>query len=102
MKIIENTCGKVCPLVGGLKSQNDKLVLEGICLRESLELISGFAAELLRDIEELENDLEDQIDANDSLSATCNALRGQKDVSDRRIAKARQALFGIVEGGECC
>ncbi len=69
MKIIENTCGKVCPVVKGLE---DKIAVLEAQLRRSSEMN------------------ERQFDQINRL------VEGKKD-SERRIAKARQALFGVLD-----
>ncbi len=69
MKIIENTCGKVCPVVKNLKDQI--AVLEAKLERAEKMNVRQF----------------DQI----------NRLTEGKEEGDRRIAKARQALFGILD-----
>lgn len=69
MKIIEKTCGTVCPVVKGLKDQI--AVLEAQLERAEKMNVRQF----------------DQI----------NRLNEGKKENERRIAKARQALFGILD-----
>jgi len=64
MKIIENTCGLVCPVVSELKSQIDDLKAE-----------------------------------NAGLNLRINRLVSSKRESEKRIAKIRQAAFGVVDWG---
>ena len=64
MKIIENTCGLVCPVVAELKSQIDDLKAE-----------------------------------NAGLNLRINRLVSSKRESEKRIAKIRQAAFGVVDWG---
>jgi len=57
MKIIENTCGKVCPVVADLKAENALLTKQ------------------------------------------VAALRNKCAENEKRLAKIRQAAFGIVDWG---
>ncbi len=90
MKIIENTCGKICPVVGQLRDSNDLLI-------ERIE-------QLLRDREALAADLLQFASEVDILNSQVAALRAKNAENECRIAKGRQALFGICDlnGGTCC
>ena len=68
-KIIERTCGKACPVVKGLKDQIAVKDHEIACLK--------------LDLKQAQHNI--------------NVLAASKRENERRMAKARQALFGIVD-----
>ena len=90
MKIIEKTCGKICPIVGQLRRNNDLLVER---VEQLIEDRQALAADLLQFAAEV-----------DILTSQVEALRAKNAENDCRIAKGRQALFGICDlnGGTCC
>ncbi len=91
MKIIEKTCAKVCPVVGQLRHNND--------------LLAERVEQLLKDREALAADLLQFAAEVDVLTSQVAALRAKNAENECRIAKGRQALFGICDlngGGTCC
>ena len=90
MKIIEKTCAKVCPVVGQLRTNNELLVDR---VNQLLEDREALAADLLQFAAEV-----------DVLTSQVAALRAKNAENECRIAKGRQALFGICDlnGGTCC
>lgn len=67
MKIIEKTCGLVCPVVKELRDENELLRTQLTAMLVELERVDN------------ENDL----------------MRRNNQESEKRIAKARQVLFGV-------
>jgi hypothetical protein len=92
MKIIENTCGKVCPVVAELRAENDRLC-SVISKRDQI------IDELLVQIKEITEDCDDLEEDKAIMSKLVASLRGKCAENDKRLARIRNAAFGIVDWG---
>jgi len=92
-------CKKLCPIVAELKHDVSNRDCEIKQLYRVIDKRDEIIDDLLFQIKHLSDDCDNLAEDNAVLTKSVESLRGQNNENSKRLAKIRQAAFGIVDWG---